>query len=44
MDVVVGVSRAVLMGILSEVHVWLSELETDLSRLDPCSSLVLGRP
>jgi len=26
------VSRAVLMGILSEVHIWLSELETDLSR------------
>ena len=33
-------SRAVLMGILSEVHVWLSELETDLSRLHPYVGLV----
>jgi len=26
---VVGVSRTVLMGILSEMHVWLSEVETE---------------
>jgi len=39
----VGVSRAVLMDILSEVHVWLSELETELSRSHPYIDPVLGR-
>jgi len=28
-DVVIGMSRAALTGILSEMHVWLSELETE---------------
>ena len=29
MNLVVGMSRAVLMGILSEMHVWLSEIEAE---------------
>lgn len=29
MNVVIGMSRAALTGILSEMHVWLSELETE---------------
>ena len=29
MDLVAGLSRAVLMGILSEMHVWLSELDVE---------------
>jgi len=28
-NVVIGMSRAALTGILSEMHVWLSELETE---------------